>query len=276
MSDISASDAGAAVSEAPAGDVTEVEFDLDAAVEDFATNAPEEWKSKASKIQSELKGLRGSRNELREKFGAFEGLHEDDFKAVNTLVSALKDGNTDAAAEWLFNAAKGLTGDEFEAKFGLTKAEAAEAVADAQEAAGEPEPELTVAEQIEKALADRDKAHQESLAAAERQAAINSTFAELGYSTERNEQGHLVDVKARIVAQMAIDAGKGDIKAAHEAFEAMQADWAKAYLQKHTDDQTLSPDGGTAVTNPDPGSENMTPAQRAQARINRSAGGAQA
>lgn len=270
MSDISASDAGEAVSEAPAESVETEAFDLDAAVEDFAANAPDEWKTKASKIQSELKGLRTKYTPYRD---TFEGLHEDDQNAVFQLVTAIKSGNAEGAAEWMFNAAKGLTGDQFEAKFGITKAEAQAAVDAVEEA---PEPELSIEERIQKALDERDKAHKEQIANQERQAAINATFAELGYDVTRNDAGHLADFKTQMVAQLAVNSHKGDIKAAHEAFEKLQGDWAKAYLQKHQGDSTLAPEGGTAVAAGDADTADMTPAQRAQARINRLQGGAQA
>jgi len=271
MSDISASDAGEAVSEAPAGDVTEAEFDLDAAVEDFATNAPDEWKSKATKIQSELKGLRGSRNELRDKYSAFDGLHDDDFTAVTALVTAIKTGNTEGAAQWMVEAAKGLTGDQFEEKFGFTKAEAKEAIAEMEEA---PEQELSIEDRIQKALDDRDKAHREATEAAERQAAINSKFAELGLNVERDENGQLKDTKAQMVAQFAIKAG-GDIDKGFEAFNKWLGDAAKEFVQAKGD-PTASPEGGATAGTPDAGVEDMTPAQRAQARINRLQGGAEA
>jgi len=275
MSDISASDAVEPAVEAPVADAAvETEaFDLDSAVDEFATNAPEEWKSKASKIQSELKNLRASRNELRTKYEAFDGVHADDLAAVSQLVTAIKSGNTDAAAEWMVEAAKGLTGDQFEAKFGFTKAEAAEAIEAADEA---PEPELSVEERIQKALDDRDKAHKESVEAQERQAAINSQFAELGYDTARNEAGTLADFKTQMVAQLAVNNHKGDIKAAHEAFVKLQGDWAKDFVQKHSDDQTLSPGQGTPTTTPDPAGVALTPKDKVKARLLRAAKGAEA
>lgn len=281
MSDISASDAGEAAVEAPAPDETTEAFDLDAAVEDFAANAPDEWKAKASKLQSEIKGLRNSRNELKERYSAFDGLHADDFSAVNDLVTAIKSGNTDAAAEWMFNASKGLTGDQFEAKFGLTKAEAQAAVDAVEEA---EEPELSIDERIAKALEDRDKAHKEQVANQERQAAINATFTELGYDVTRRDNGTLANLETQMVAQLAVNDHKGDIKAAHEAFQTLQADWAKAYLAKHQGDGTLAPQGGVAATSADPTEverlANMTTADRAKAkakaRLLRAAGGAQA
>lgn len=272
MSDISASDAGEAVSEAPAESVETETFDLDAAIEDFSTNAPDEWKAKASKLQSEIKGLRNSRNELKERFAAYDGLHDDDFTAVNNLVTALKAGNTDGAAEWLFNAAKGLTGDQFEEKFGLTKAEAKEAIEAAEET---PEQELSVEERIQKALDEREQAHKEQVAAQERQANINATFAELGYDVTRTETGTLADIQTQMVAQLAVNSHKGDIKAAHEAFQKLKGDWAKDHLQKHQGDSTLSPEGGSTAGTPDAGAKDLTPAQRAQARINGTLGGPQ-
>lgn len=272
MSDIGASDAGEAVSEAPAESTEAEAFDLDAAIEDFSTNAPDEWKAKASKLQSEIRGLRNSRNELKDRYQAFDGLHADDFNAVTSLVSAIKDGNSDAAAEWMFNAAKGLTGEQFEAKFGLTKAEAQEAVDSIDEAT---EPELSIEERIQKALDERENAHKEQVAAAERQANINATFSELGYDVTRTANGTLADVQTQMVAQLAVNSHKGDIKAAHEAFQKLQGDWAKAYLQKHQGDSTLSPEGGSTAGTPDKGAAEMTPAQRAQARINGTLGGPQ-
>lgn len=274
MSDIGASDAGEAISEAPAGDVTEVEFDLDAAIEDFATNAPDEWKGKASKLQSELKGIRSSRNELRDKFSAFDGLHEDDFTAVTSLVTAIKTGNTEGAAQWMVEAAKGLTGDQFEEKFGFTKAEAKEAIEAIDEAPAEEE--LSVEDRIQKALDERERAHKEAVQAQERQAAINSQFSELGYDVTRNANGTLANFQTQMVAQLAVNDHKGDIKAAHEAFEKLQGDWAKAYLQKHQGDPALSPEGGSGAGTPEKGAAEMTPAQRAQDRIDRLQAGAEA
>lgn len=286
MSDIGASDAVVTPEAAPVEAVETTEaFDLDAAVEDFATNAPEEWKSKASKIQSELKGLRTSRNELRDRYESFEGLHADDFSAVNTLVTALKAGDTDGAATWLFNAAKGLTGEQFEAKFGLTKAEAQEAVdAVADDSEVEAEPELSIQEQINKALEERDNAHKAQVEAQERQANINATFTELGYDVTRRENGTLANLETQMVAQLAVNDHKGDIKAAHEAFQTLQADWAKAYLQKNAGDSTLAPTDGTSVQSIDPETaeklDSMTTADRAKAkakaRLMRAASGPQA
>lgn len=275
MSDISASEGTEAVSEAPVADapVAEVEaFDLDSAVEDFATNAPDEWKGKAGKIQNELKNLRSKYTPYRD---TFDGMHEGDKEAVFQLVSAIKSGNTEAAATWMVEAAKGLTGDQFEEKFGFTKAEAAEAIADASDE-GEIEPELTVAEQIQKALDDREKAHKDQLATAERQTAINTTFSELGYNTERKADGTLADFRTQMVAQLAVNDHKGDIAAAHEAFGKLQADWATAYLKAHSDDQSLSPGQGTATTSPEPQTENMSPKDRVKARLLRAANGPEA
>lgn len=273
MSDISASEGSEAVSEAPVADaavetpVAEVEaFDLDTAVDDLATNAPDEWKGKVGKIQSELKNLRGKYTPYRD---AFEGVHDDDREAVLTLVNAIKSGDTDAAAEWMFNAAKGLTGAEFEAKFGLTKAEAAEAVEAMEGGEEAPEQELSIQEQIQKALDERDAAHKEQLAMAERQAVITNTFSELGYSTERNAQGHLTDPAAQIVAQLAVNNHKGDIKAAHEAFTKLKGDWAKDMLQAKTSEQSTSPGQGAPIASGEPlaGEENMTADQKAEARV---------
>lgn len=271
MSDIGASESVEAV-EAPVEAVETEAFDIDAAMDDFATNAPEEWKGKASKLQSELKNLRGNYTPYRD---AFDGLHEGDRDAVFQLVTAIKSGNTEAAAQWMVEAAKGLTGDQFEEKFGFTKAEAKEMVAEAGEEAEEA-PELTVAEQIEKALADRDQAHKDQVAAQERQAAVNSQFGELGYNTERKADGTLADFRTQMVAQLAINDHKGDIKAAHEAFTKLQGDWAKAHLQAHADDASLSPGQGASVGTPDAGTADMSPKEKVKARLLRAAGGAQA
>lgn len=275
MSDISASDAGSEAStgsEAVSEGVEATEaFDLDAAVDEFASSAPDEWKTKAGKIQSELKNLRASRNELRDKFNAFDGLHASDLQAVTGLVTAIKSGDTEAAAEWMVNAAKGLTGDQFEEKFGFTKAEAQEAIEAAETT---EEPELSVEERIQKALDDRDKAHREQVEAQERQANINAKFSELGLNTERNEQGHLVDTKAQMVAQFAIREG-GDIDKGFEAFNKWLGDAAKEFVQTKGD-PTLTTEGGESAGSVAPDTSNMTPAQRAQARINGLFGGPQA
>lgn len=253
MSDISASDAGAApegaVSEAPAGD-----FDLDAAVEEFASNAPDEWKGKASKIQSELKNLRSKYTPYRD---TFDGLHEGDRDALLSLASMVKDGNTEGAVEWLNSA---LTS--------LTPAEKAEIQADIEEAEAAGEPEISIEERIQKALDERDNAAKEALAAQERQNKINSDFAALGYNVERDKTGRLTDFTTQQVAMLAINDHGGDIAKAHEAYEKWLGDQAKAYLQKHQGDKSLLAEGGTPTTAGE-GAENLTPAQRAQARINR-------
>jgi len=274
MSDISANEAPEAAVETPVTseapvEAVETDFDLDAELASSVENAPDEWKNKIGKIQSEVKNLRAKYAPLRD---TFDGLHEGDREAITTLITAIKSGDSEAAAEWMFEAAKGLTGDQFEAKFGITKAEAAAAVDAVEEA---PEAELTVAEQVQKALDERDAKHKEETAYAARQTAINEQFAELGYTTERNEQGHLADFRTKMVAQLAVDAHKGDIKAAHEAFQKMQGDWATAYLKAHSDDQSLAPGQGTPTTTPNPSEVPLTSKDRVKARIQRAAKGAQ-
>lgn len=272
MSDISASEPVATPAEAPSAPPAEA-FDLDSAVEDFATNAPDEWKSKAGKIQSELKNLRGKYTPYRD---VFDGLHEGDRDAVFNLVNAIKSGNTDAAAEWMFEAAKGLTGDQFEAKFGLTKAEAAEAVADAQEeAAHEPEKELSVAEQVEKILAEREAAAKEKADGERRQNAINAKFSELGLSVERDENGYLTDFKSQMVAQMAIR-HQGDIDKGFDEFNKWMGDASKSFLQAHAGDESLSPGQGVAAEADNAEFEKLTPKQKAKARLLRSLSGPEA
>lgn len=278
MSDIGASES--VETAAPVAEATETEttesFDLDSAVEEFATNAPDEWKGKAGKIQSELKNLRAKYAPYRD---AFDGVHESDRDAVFGLVSAIKAGDSDAAATWMVEAAKGLTGEQFEEKFGFTKAEAKAAIAEAEATEAESEPELSIEERIQKALDDRDASHKEQLENQKRQEAINLQFSEFGYDVTRKEDGSLADFTTKIVAQLALD-HSGDIKAAHEAFQKLQGDWAKNHLQKHAGDETLSPGQGAPATTETPieGEENMTAAEKGRARVKarmmRQAGGA--
>lgn len=267
MSDISASDAGS-VSDAGAADA---DFDLDAAVEEFAANAPEDWKGKAGKIQSELKGLRGKYTPYRD---AFDGIADSDRDAVFSLLNGLKSGNTEGVTQWMLQAAKGLAGDKFgEYVASLTPAEQRELAEDlADNDAGEKE--LTVAEQIQKALDERDQAHAKEQESARRISEINAKFQELGLNIERDANGRLVDFTAQQVAQMAINHG-GDIDKGFEAYNKWMGDQAKAFLQKHQGDPTLSPQG-TPVTSPDPGSENLSPKEKALARIQRVLGGPEA
>lgn len=273
MSDIGASDAGAAPEAAPSEAPVEA-FDLDAAVEEFATSAPDEWKGKASKIQSELKNLRGNYTPYRD---TFDGLHEDDKNAVFELVKGLKEGKTEDVVSWMLTASKGLSGDKFDAMVEKLTPKQAEALADemeAQTAEGTekaPEQELSVEEQVNKILADRDSKAAETKAMEQRQAGINTKFAELGLSTERDDSGRLVDFKAQQVAQMAINHG-GDIDKGFEAFNKWLGDEAKSFLQNHADAGLLAPSGEAAAV-PDLTTKAATPKERAKARILRAAQG---
>lgn len=267
MSDINASDAGSVSDAGDAG----ADFDLDAAVEEFAANAPEDWKGKAGKIQSELKGLRGKYTPYRD---AFDGIADSDRDAIFNLLSGLKSGNTEGVTQWMLQAAKGLAGDKFgDYVASLTPAEQRELAQEVADA-GEDKPELTVAEQIQKALDERDAAQKAKDETARRTGEINAKFQELGLDVTRDENGRLVDFTAQQVAQMAINHG-GDIDKGYEAYNKWLGDQAKSFLQKHQGDPSLAPQG-QATTSPDPGSENLSPKEKAMARIQAALGGPQA
>lgn len=267
MSDISASDAGAE-SAAPVseGDVSTESFDLDAAVEEFASSAPDEWKGKASKIQSELKNLRGKYAPLRDRF---EGVHEGDRDAVFTLVDMIKSGDKDGAVQWALQAAKGLAGEKFpELIKDLTPAEQEELAEEVAEAKAEGASPADIQKMIKEAI-DADRNEQKATADAnERQSKINNDFQSLGYNVDRDKSGRLTDFTTQQVAMLAINDHNGDIAKAHEAYDKWMGDQAKAYLLKHKGDGSLLAEGGTPTTGGEDTS-NLTAAQKAQARIDR-------
>lgn len=271
MSDISASDTGSE-SGAPVsgGEAVEAaDFDLDAAVEEFATTAPDEWKTKASKIQSELKNLRGKYAPLRDRF---EGVHEGDRDALFSLVDMIKSGDKDGAVKWAIEAAKGLSGESWgDVVKELTPSEQAELKEDIADAKAEGATPEDIQKMIQEALEADRNTQKEALAAQERQQKINNDFQTLGYNVERDKNGRLTDFTTQQVAMLAINDHGGDIQAAHEAYEKWMGNAAKAYLQKHQGNGSLLADGGTPVK-PDE-TANLTPAQKAQARINRLAEG---
>lgn len=278
MSDISVNADAAPDTSVDATAGGEEAFDLDAAVNEFAETAPDEWKGKASKIQKELKSLRERHTPYRD---TFDGVADADREAIFDLVNTLKTGDKTAVAKWMLLAAQGVSGEQFGSLVSeLTpaeKAEVAEEIQDATEEAEEngskPLTQEDIAALVEQKLAERENEIKVKQEHAEAQARIDKQFTDLGYAVDRDENGHLTNIDAQLVAMLAIKTTKGDIQAAHEAFQAWKADEAKKFLKAHQGDETLFPADGTPVTEADAGAEDWTPLQKAKARFERANGG---
>lgn len=243
--------------EAPA----EEAFDLDAAVEEFATSAPDEWKGKASKIQSELKGLRERFAPYRD---TFDGLNDQDREGFLAAVKAYKSGDFENLARWMAGSAKTLAGERFTdilAELTPAQQEAVEeAVEDAQEAAEDEGKPLTQAD-IAKLVADAIKQHDTEKA---EQAKVAEQISKI--NLELDELGHKDQEERNFVMQLARDNG-GDIKAASERFATLVADWGKKYVQSKGEEADSLIETPKAAGRSDAKFEGMSRKDRVLARL---------
>lgn len=233
------------------------DFDLDAALEDAATNTPDEWKGKVGKIQSEVKGLRERSKPYTERFS---DLDDNTRESLFTLVDLIKQGSGEDVSKWLLSSAKNISGDKFTDLVGELTPAQQEAVAEAVEDAVDDGETLSPAK-VQAMIADAIKSDRE---ASTQQASINKqmqviedSLKGLGYDPQSRE--------SRQVLQIARDETKGDITKAHEAFLSWKADLAKEYLKSKQGEPTLLDDNATPATQET--NENLTPAERIRRRL---------
>jgi len=211
----------------PAAEV-EAPFDLDAALSEAEQSAPDEWRGKVGKINSEVRGLR----ERTKQYESLDQLDDGTRGQVLAFVDLVKAGQADEAARWMLHSAKNVTGERFDQLLAeLTPAEQAE-IADELDAADTgPLTPQRVQELIRKELADARQQDDERRKVETQTRMVEKELADLGYDPAGDD--------ARFVLTMARP--DGNIKKAHERFEAQKAEWAKKYLQDKGGDPSLLP-----------------------------------
>jgi hypothetical protein len=236
-------------------------FDLDAALTEAETTAPDEWRAKVGKINSEVKGLRERANQYR----ALDELPDDAREPLLALVDLVKGGQADQVARWMLHSAKNVSEDRFDALLQeLTPAQQAEL---AEEIEATDSGELTptrVQELVRKELAEARKADDERRQLDTQVRAVEKELSDLGYDPRSDD--------ARYVLQMA--RADGDIAKAHERFETRKAEWAKRYLQDKGGDASLVPDGAQPAQTNGQDLSGVDPKERIMRRLNDMAAGA--
>lgn len=236
------------------------DFDLDAAVEDFSQNAPEEWKSKASSINRELKALREKSKSTSEVSSRFDGLNDSVKESLLGFVDLVKGGDQDEVVKWLVGSAHGLAGEKF-ADFvaDLTPKEQEQVAEVVEDAIDEGFSPAKVQKMIEDALAERDNASKkesEEKAALDR---IKSEIEEVGLTWDSFE--------SKMVLTLARD-DKSSVKDAFAKFETFMADNAKNFLQSKQG-QTVLSDDNTPATQEKDGLKGLTLDEKLREIINR-------
>lgn len=241
-------------------------FDLDSAVEDFSSNAPEEWSAKAKKIYSEVKGLREDRNRYRD---AYDGLDDATIEGLLSVAKAYKNpAQHPELARWFVGSAKNLAGESFKDIMGeftpQQQAEAKEAVADAIEDATEdadrPLTQSEVAALVKETLeAERAKAADEEKNAAQLRE-INS---------ELDKLGHEDALERKFVVQIAMERTDGDLEKASAEWKKQVATYAKNYLQSKDADPNLLDQTAGASSKSDDSLDHLDPLERARVRMGR-------
>lgn len=246
-------------------EAVEEAFDLDAAVEDFATNAPDEWKGKAQKLQSELKGLRGRSKEWDDRLSGF---NDNGKQQVAAFFDAIRSGNPNdhaAAAKWAANLSKELAGEKFAEIMDELTPKQQEEVAEKLEDAAEDGPltKAEVAEIVAKAIEGDRQSQAEKAAEAQKQ---QEAFAQIEKELEEsNLKPGTMD--ALMVLNIASADKSLSIKAAAEQFETWKADLAKEYLKGKEGGGTLGGDTEEGDQHVASSTEGLSPKEKALARI---------
>lgn len=199
----------------------------------------------ASTAQERLSQLNNEHKKYRETYDpyakAFSGFNDDSRAQILQAFEALPN-NPAAVARFFAENARAWAGDEWEGIYGELAPEVAEPET--------PVEELSVADQVQKILDERDAAaraetdQQKALTA--QVEAIASEMKELGYEQTDGEWGD----EAQIILALAHARPDKDIKAAHEKWVEQQAVIAQKYLEGKKAPKVAPSGGGSQPRTP--------------------------
>lgn len=214
------------------------------------------WEEKyRSEVQDRIK----ERERYKPIRQVFDKMHPDDAAAVQGFANAWANGDQDAAIQWMIENAKTLAGDKFYDIAGVnsqgqTQQEVVqEAVQQGQQAGLTPE-------QVEKMVEQRMQAFQHEQVVQQYEMEITQTLQEAGYDPESP-----LAVAAITAAQQREDL---DLRAAIQDIENQILTQAQSIVQRRQNPSAGMPAAAPNGSAPRIDSGNMSPRDRAMARLN--------
>lgn len=218
------------------------------------------WEEKyRSEVQDRIK----ERERYKPIRQVFDKMHPDDAAAVQGFASAWANGDQETAVQWMIDNAKTLAGDKFYEIAGVnsrgqTQQEVfQEAVQDGQQAGLTPQ-------QVERMVEERMQAFQHEQIVAQYEMEITQTLEEAGYDPESP-----LAVAAITAAQKREDL---DLRAAIQDIENQILQQAQSIVQRRQNPSAGMPSAAPNGLAPRIDAGNMSPRDRAMARLNQSNG----
>jgi hypothetical protein len=226
-----------------------------------AAPAPEDttnvnWEEKyRSEVQDRIK----ERDRYKPIRQVFDRMHPDDAAAVQGFANAWASGDQDTAVQWMIENAKTLAGDKFYEIAGVnSQGQTQQQVV--QEAVQQGQQAGLTPQQVERMVEDRMQAFQHEQVVQQYEMEITQTLEEAGY----DPQGPLA-VAAITAAQQREDL---DLHAAIQDIENQILKQAQSIVQRRQNPSAGMPSAAPNGFAPRIDSANMTPRDRAMARLN--------
>lgn len=231
-----------------------VESTETASIPEDTTNV--NWEEKyRSEVQDRIK----ERERYKPIRQVFDRMHPDDAAAVQGFANAWASGDQDTAVQWMIENAKTLAGDKFYDIAGVNSQGQTqqqvfqEAIKDGQQAGLTPQ-------QVERMVEDRMQAFQHEQVVQQYEIEITQTLEEAGY----DPNGPLA-VAAITAAQQREDL---DLRAAIQDIENQILQQAQSIVQRRQNPSAGMPSAAPNGFAPRIDTANMTPRDRAMARLN--------